>query len=106
MLTKEKLTEYKSDYPVYHPTTVTDEYGHEHLSYPTTPTDTINVMWSPVTDEAAIAIYGEHVTSMKQCVLYDDTVEHFDRVEIGSDMYEVVSVMPYNTHLLVRVKKL
>lgn len=106
MLTQDKFSAFKADYGIYKRTAVLDGYGNEQNVYPTTPNNTMHVMWNPVTDEASIAIYGEKVRDMRQCVLYEDVdIDHMDRVLIGEDMYEVVTILPYNTHLLVKVRK-
>lgn len=104
MLTQDKFTEYKKDYKVYKYTATTDQYGGRQRSYEDRG-DTINVMWTPITDEASVAQYGDRISQMLQCVIYEGDVEAFDRIKIDDDMYQVESVMPYNTHLLVRVAK-
>ena len=105
MLTQDKFTAYKADYSIYKHTATVDQYGNEQDTYSDVPSSTMHVMWSPVSDEAAIEIYGEDVRNMRQCVLYEDVdIDHMDRVQIGTDMYEVVSIQPYNTHLQIRVR--
>ena len=106
MLTQDEFTDYKADYSVYAKTSSEDSYGNAQFTYSETATATIHVMWNPVTDEAAIAEYGERVRKMKQCVLYGDAaISEHDRVVIGDVPYTIVSIMPYNTHRLVRVER-
>lgn len=106
MLTKDKFSAYKDDYGVYGYTTTEDRYGGTVKTLSVTAKDTIHVMWNPVTDEAAIAEYGERVNRMLEAVLYEGEVSELDVVKIGGVSYEVRSILPYNTHRLIRVEKI
>ena len=133
-LTQNKFTEFKSEYIVKRKTSTTGKYGQKGFAY--APAGTVHTMWTPVTDEASIAAYGEKVSSMLQAVIYEEdfhslddrfatenselfvtedfadsladidtpVIAEHDQIEIDG-MYEVVSVMRYNTHLLVKVQK-
>lgn len=106
MLTQNKLTQYKDDYRVYGHEEVTDKYGGTATVLSEKSKGTINVMWNPVTDESAIAEYGERVNRMLEAVLYEGKVEELDVIRINGTDYEVRSIMPYNTHRLIRVEKI
>ena len=106
MLTKDKLTEFKDDYEVYGYTETEDKYGGTARTLSVTPKETIHVMWNPVNDEAAIAEYGERVNRMLEAVLYEGEVSELDVVKIGGVKYEIRSILPYNTHRLLRVEKI
>lgn len=103
MLTQEHFESYKDDYTVYRKTAVKGAYGETITTK--TRTGTIHVMWHPVTDEAAVAEYGERVTRMLEAVLYEGSISELDIVGINGADYEVCSILPYNTHRLVRVEK-
>ena len=106
MLTSDKFSEFKADYNVYGYTGSEDKYGGYTQSLSSTPSGSINVMWQPVTDEAAIAEYGERVNRMYEAVVYDGTIEELNVVQINGENYEVRSIRNYNTHRLVRVEKI
>ena len=108
MLTSDKFEGFKADYNVYRKTTVTDRYGNVKESVVAgTPKSTIHVMWHPVTDEASVAEYGERVQRMLEAVLYGDAdISEFDIISIGSDNYEVRSVLHRNTHRMIRVERI
>ncbi len=105
-LTKHKFEQFKNSYNVYHFTTELDRYNNETRVYDQNPSFTITVMFTPVTNEAAVLEYGEHITSMKQCVYYgSEKLQEFDHILIGSVMYTVKSIKDFNTHKLVLVDK-
>lgn len=106
MLTRDKFSAYKADYEVYGYTEAEDKYGGTVRTLSGTPKGTIHVMWNPVSDEAAIAEYGERVNRMLEAVLYEGEVSELDVVMIGGVKYEVRSILPYNTHRLLRVEKI
>lgn len=108
MLTSDKFEGFKADYPVYQKTTITDRYGNvKEAVIDGDPKSVIHVMWHPVTDEATIALYGERVSRMLEAVLYGDAdIAEFDVVAIGSDNYEVRSVLHRNTHRQITVERI
>ena len=88
----------------------TDEYGHERRVVDATPMGEMHVMITPVTDEAAYETYGSDVYTMRQFILYDDSVDiqPFDRIQYEDDWsvwYEVVEVQVWNSHRVVRIRK-
>ena len=105
-LTEDKFSDLKADFPVYGPITTTDEYGNDTAVY-SFPKAVIHTMWRPVSDEASVALYGEDVKTMREGVVYDKAADLnvLDQVEIGGDRYEIVSIKYYNTHRLVRVRR-
>lgn len=103
MLTQEHFKRFKDDYNVYATTGTQGAYGEVIVQK--TLKGSINVMWQPVTDEGAVAEYGERVSRMLEAVLYEGNVEELDIIRINGEDYEVRSVLPYNTHKLIRVEK-
>ena len=108
MLTSDKFEGFKADYDVYQKTTVTDRYGNiKDAVVIGEPKCKIHVMWHPVTDEATIAQYGERVQRKLEAVLYGDAdIAEFDILKVGSDDYEVRSVMHRNTHRMITVERI
>ena len=107
MLTRERFERFKADYNVYGHTTVRDKYGGAQRAISSEPKAVIHVMWRPLADEASVVLYGDKVSKMLEAVLYDDAdVREFDIVRIGDTDYEVRSILPYNTHRLIRVEKI
>lgn len=105
MLTEDKFTEFKKDYGVYHRTSVMDKYNHEDYVFPEQPSYTIHVMFHPIQDSSSIAVYGERINRMKECVYYgEEAVSEFDEVEIDGSMYSIVAVKSYNTHKVIQVE--
>ena len=104
MLTQDKFEDFKQDYEVLGTVTELDEYRNEQRV--TVTKGTIHVMWTPVRDEASIAEYGDRIHDMLQCVLYEGDVELYDRITIRNDLYEVISIKPYQTHFVVQVRRL
>lgn len=102
-LTQNKFENFKQDYQVFKQAAEEDKYGNEVNTY--SPSGTVHCMWTPITDEASIKIYGQDVQSMLQAILYDGDISQFDQVEINGQRYEVVSVMTYQTHRVIKVKK-
>lgn len=106
MLTENKFKAFKDDYNVYGHTGADDGYGGYSQSLSSTAKGSINVMWHPVTDEAAIAEYGERVNRMYEAVLYEGSLDELDVVKINGENYEVRSIQRFNTHRLIRVEKI
>ena len=106
-LTEDKFQDLKSDYIVYGPVSTVDEYGIETSVY-SFPVSTINTMWKPVSDEAAVMLYGEDVKTMLEGVVYDAEAElsPLYQMEILGERYEIASIKFYNTHRLVRVRRI
>lgn len=104
MLTQDAFTDHKADYTVYRKTATTDEIGNEINTF--SAGGKINVMFTPVSDEASIQLYGEQITTMYQAIVYDDTaMDEHDQVEISGKRYEIVSIQRYPLFRLIRVKK-
>ena len=106
MLTENKFSDFKDDYNVYGYTGADDGYGGISQSLSDIAKGSINVMWQPVTDEAAIAEYGERVNRMYEAVLYEGSLDELDVVKINGENYEVRSIQRFNTHRLIRVEKI
>lgn len=106
-LTEDMFKEFKKDYLVHRKGVVEDQYKHKSASYSDDNTYILpNVMFTPITDQAVVELYGIKVTSMKQCVLYGDTdVNYGDRVNIDDQLYEVVRIMLFNTHRVIIVER-
>lgn len=103
-LTQTKFNEFKCDYQLYKPSATQDRYGNEMNVFEAA--GTIHCMWTPVADEASIAEFGPDVNRMKQAVLYGgDVIGELWQVDIDGERYEIVSIMPYNTHRLVKVRR-
>lgn len=105
-LTRNEFTNFKQDYDIYGTHTEDDKYSNEHTVKDDTPKATINVMWNPLNDAAAIAEYGKDIKKMFYCILYDDPgLAYNDVVTIRGEDYEVVGLKYYNTHTRVEVSK-
>ena len=105
MLTQDIFKQHKSDYTVYRKTPTMDMYFNETNTF--TAGGTINVIWTPISDEADIAIYGEQVNTMLQAIVYDETeIDAHDQFHIDNEVYEVVSIKKYPSYRLIQVKKL
>jgi len=105
-LTEDKFEDLKADYVVYGPITTTDAYGNETAVY-SFPKAVLHTMWRPVSDEASVALYGADVKTMREAVIYDTAadIDVLDQVEISGERYEVVSIKYYNTHRLLKVRR-
>lgn len=104
MLTQDIFKEHKADYTVMRKIPTYDRYGSETNTFEEG--GTINVMWTPITDEASIQTFGEQVNDMKQAVVYDSTeIDEHDQVLIAEKKYEFVSIKEYPSYRLVQVKR-
>lgn len=84
----------------------TDRYGNQEYSYPTEPSGSIDVMWSPISSEVEIAEYGERINEMMQaCVFSDEELKEKDRVEINFKMYNIVAIKQYPSYRLVLAER-
>jgi len=105
MLTQDAFTEHKADYTIYRKTPVQDIYGNETNTY--TAGGTINVMWTPIIDEASITLYGERINTMMQAIVYDSTeIQAHDQVVIDNERYEIISIKKYPSYRLIQVGKI
>lgn len=105
MLTQNAFTEHKKDYTVMKKTPVLDKYRNETNIF--TEGGTINVMFTPIADEASIQTYGEKINDMMQAIVYDDTdISAHDQITIAGVKYEFVSIKQYPSYRLVQVKKI
>lgn len=106
MLTKDKFLQFKKDYSVFGMHTVLDDYNNEQLVMDTDAKEVIHVMITPVEDAAAIETYGADAEKMVQCVLYGDAdISEHDRIQYNDEWYEITSIMRWNTHRVVRFRK-
>ena len=105
MLTQDAFSEHKAEYTVYRKTAVLDQYHNETNTY--TAGGTITTMFTPITDEATIEMYGQDIRRMLQAVVYDETVfEELDQIEINQTRYEIISIRSYPSYRLIQVKKI
>lgn len=103
MLTQDAFLEHKAEYTVYRKTAILDQYHNETNTY--TAGGTITTMFTPITDEASIEMYGQEVKRMLQAAIYDETVfEELDQVEINQNRYEIVSISTYPSYRLIKVR--
>lgn len=104
MLTQDAFTEHKQEYTIQHGVPVLDIYNNETLQYQDA--GTITAMFTPITDEASIELYGEAVVSMFQAVIYDETaISSHDRVDFDGDTYEIVTIKKYPSYRLIHIRK-
>ena len=102
----EALINHKKDYSVFGMHTVLDDYNNEQLVMDTDAKEVIHVMITPVEDAAAIEAYGADAEKMVQCVLYGDAdISEHDRIQYNDEWYEITSIMRWNTHRVVRFRK-
>lgn len=105
MLTENYFSEYKKDFIVYGPRTVTDAYGNEKNVYDVN-NGTIHTMFSPVSDKESIELYGQSVEHIRQAVVYENTpIDSMDQVIIDNERYEVISIKQFQTHREIKVRK-
>lgn len=103
MLTQDAFSEHKAEYTVYRKTAVLDQYHNETNTY--TAGGTITTMFTPITDEASIEMYGQDIRRMLQAVVYDETVfEELDQIEINQSRYEIVSISAFPSYRLIKVR--
>ena len=104
-MTQDIFKEHKADYTIKRKTSVLDHYNNETNVF--TDGGTINVMWTPVVDEASIQTYGERINEMLQAVVYDETeIDEHDQVEIDNKKYEFISIRKFPSYRLVQVRKI
>ena len=105
MLTENSFNEYKSDFIIYGPRTITDDYGNEKNVYDVN-NGTIHTMFSSVSDNESIALYGKNIEHIKQAVVYENTpIDSMDQVIIDNERYEVISIKQFQTHREIKVRK-
>lgn len=105
-LTVNAFDEFKRDYDVYGTHLHKDKYLNESIIRDESPKRKIRTMWHPLRDEADIAEYGQDISKMFYCIIYNaDGIEHNDVVTIYCEEYEVVSIKHYNTHTRLDVRK-
>ena len=105
MMTRDVFSEHKQDYTIKRKTSVLDKYNNESFTYTTG--GTINCMFTPVSDEASIQEYGEHISEYLQAAVYDETeIDEHDRIEIEEQEYEFVSIKKFPSYRLVQVRRL
>lgn len=105
-LTANAFDEFKRDYPIFGTHTYKDKFLNESIVRDDVPKRIIRTMWHPLRDEADIAEYGQDISQMFYCIVYDaDGIEHNDVVVIYDKEYEVVSIKRYNTHIRLDVRK-
>lgn len=104
MLTQNAFAEHKQDYTVMKKVSVLDEIYHSETNT-FIEGGTINVMFTPVADEASIQTYGEQVNNMMQAIVYDETdIDAHDQITIDGNTYEFVSIKKYPSFRLVQVR--
>lgn len=111
--TKNDFADFKADYTVFSTVLETDQYSNEHR-VKSAAKSTIHTMWHPLTSGhqltsgADIAEYGESISSMLYCILYDlhkNDIDYFDVITINDEDYEVVKIKTFNTHTRIDVQK-
>lgn len=105
-MTHDAFIKFKHAYDVYGTHKVLDIYKNESIVKDDSPKCQIFTMWHPLRDEADIAEYGQDISKMFYCIIYDlQNVDYNDVVTLYGDDYEVVSIKRYNTHIRLDVKK-
>ena len=105
--TQNDFADFKADYTVFSTVLETDQYANEHR-VKSAEKSTIHTMWHPLTSEVDIAEYGESISSMLYCILYNlhkNDIDYFDVITINGEDYEVVKIKQFNTHTRVDVQK-
>lgn len=104
MLLRERIP--KTPTTIYPHTIVSDRYENDSYTY-TEPTETIELMWYPLSSESDVVEYGERINEMLQAVLCDKLVEikEKDRVSIDEVFYTVKSIKKYPTYRLLTVER-
>lgn len=96
-LTQNKFTGFKQDYLLKKKRSTTGRYGNKSYEY--VPVGTIHVMWTPITDDASIAEYGEKVDTMLQAVFYDEDFHTLDR-RLATEAVEGFATEDYGDSLV------
>lgn len=106
MITQNEFEEFKSDYAVYGVHTEKDKYLNERTVKDEEPRGTIHTMWHPMTDTASITEYGQNISKMFYCIIYEDPgIDYGDIVTIRDAEYEVVGIKYFNSHTRIDVSK-
>lgn len=104
--TQNDFTDFKRNYDVFGTHTETDKYRNESIVRDSEPKATLYTMWHPLNDAAAIAEYGQDISRMYYCIIYNaEGLKHNDVIIIRDEEYEIVSIKQYNTHARIDVKK-
>ena len=104
MLVRDRVPRVSST--IYPKTIASDRYGNEKYTY-TEASETIEILWSPLSSESDVAEYGSRVNEMLQGVFFDNAVaiSENDRVEVKGTLYLVKSIKPYPTYRLVVIER-